>query len=143
AVLQLIQYFRTFQNVRQIAELTESVARLQSELERDIVKDFEHGFTQEGILTGSIGQLASACLVIGILGDDVRQNLVEWYCKLQLRAYRSVFKPNEEVSALDNTSRRYACLKRLLKIHDEEHAHIFLASRDASRILCLQFCQIT
>ncbi|KAF9117730.1 Vacuolar protein sorting-associated protein 53 [Mortierella sp. 14UC] len=143
AVLQLIQYFRTFQNVRQIAELTESVARLQSELERDIVKDFEHGFTQEGILVGNIGQLASACLVIDILGDDVRQNLVEWYCKLQLRAYRSVFKPNEEVSALDNTSRRYAWLKRLLKIHDEEHAHIFPASWDVSRILCLQFCQIT
>ncbi|KAG0212026.1 Vacuolar protein sorting-associated protein 53 [Mortierella sp. NVP41] len=143
AVLQLIQYFRTFQNVRQIAELTESVARLQSELERDIVKDFEQGFTQEGILVGNIGQLASACLVIDILGDDVRQNLVEWYCKLQLRAYRSVFKPNEEVSALDNTSRRYAWLKRLLKIHDEEHAHIFPASWDVSRILCLQFCQIT
>lgn len=143
AVLQLIQYFRTFQNVRQIAELTESVARLQSELERDIVKDFEHGFTQEGILVGNIGQLASACLVIDILGDDVRQNLIEWYCKLQLRAYRSVFKPNEEVSALDNTSRRYAWLKRLLKIHDEEHAHIFPASWDVSRILCLQFCQIT
>lgn len=70
--MQLIQYFRTFQNVRQIAELTESVARLQSELERDIVKDFEHGFTQEGILVGNIGQLASACLVIDILGDDVR-----------------------------------------------------------------------
>ncbi|KAF9143847.1 Vacuolar protein sorting-associated protein 53 [Mortierella sp. GBA39] len=143
AVLQLIQYFRTFQNVRQIAELTESVARLQSELEGDIVKDFEHGFTQEGILVGNIGQLASACLVIDILGDDVRQNLIEWYCKLQLRAYRSVFKPNEEVSALDNTSRRYAWLKRLLKIHDEEHAHIFPASWDVSRILCLQFCQIT
>lgn len=72
-----------------------------------------------------------------------RQNLIEWYCKLQLRAYRSVFKPNEEVSALDNTSRRYAWLKRLLKIHDEEHAHIFPASWDVSRILCLQFCQIT
>ncbi|KAG0305385.1 Vacuolar protein sorting-associated protein 53 [Dissophora globulifera] len=143
AVLQLIQYFRTFQNVRQIAELTESVAKLQVELERDIMKDFEQGFTQDGILVGNIGQLASACLVIDILGEDVRQNLVEWYCKLQLRAYRSVFKPNEEVSALDNTSRRYAWLKRLLKIHDEEHAHIFPAAWDVSRVLCMQFCQIT
>ncbi|KAI1319351.1 Vacuolar protein sorting-associated protein 53 [Mortierella claussenii] len=143
AVLQLIQYFRTFQNVRQIAELTESVAKLQTELERDIVKDFEHGFTPDGILVGNVGQLASACLVIDILGEDVRRNLVEWYCKLQLRAYRSVFKPNEEVSALDNTSRRYAWLKRLLKIHDEEHAHIFPIEWDVSRILCLQFCEIT
>ncbi|KAG0021886.1 Vacuolar protein sorting-associated protein 53 [Entomortierella chlamydospora] len=143
AVLQLIQYFRTFQNVRQIAELTESVAKLQADLERDIMKDFEQGFTQDGILVGNIAQLASACLVINILGEDVRQNLVEWYCKLQLRAYRSVFKPNEEVSALDNTSRRYAWLKRLLKIHDEEHAHIFPAAWDVSRVLCTQFCQIT
>ncbi|KAF9895823.1 Vacuolar protein sorting-associated protein 53, partial [Lobosporangium transversale] len=71
AVLQLIQYFRTFQNVRQIAELTESVAKLQVDLERDIVKDFEHGFTKEGILIGNIGQLSSACLVIDILGEDV------------------------------------------------------------------------
>ncbi|KAF9181642.1 Vacuolar protein sorting-associated protein 53 [Haplosporangium sp. Z 767] len=143
AVLQLIQYFRTFQNVKQIAELTESVARLQAELERDIMKDFENGFTQEGVLIGNIGQLSSACLVIDILGEDVRQHLVDWYCKLQLRAYRAVFKPNEEVSALDNTSRRYAWLKRLLKIHDEEHAHILPDSWDVSRVLCLQFCSIT
>ncbi|KAG0342832.1 Vacuolar protein sorting-associated protein 53 [Podila horticola] len=143
AVLQLIQYFRTFQNVKQIAELTESVAKLQADLERDIVKDFEHGFTPDGILVGNVSQLASACLVIDILGDDVRRNLIEWYCRLQLRAYRSVFKPNEEVSALDNTSRRYAWLKRLLKIHDEEHAHIFPGAWDVSRVLCLQFCQIT
>ncbi|KAI8601751.1 Vps53-like protein, partial [Dissophora ornata] len=140
---RLIQYFRTFQNVRQIAELTESVAKLQAELERDIMKDFENSFTQDGILVGNVGQLASACLVIDILGEDVRRNLVEWYCKLQLRAYRSVFKPNEEVSALDNTSRRYAWLKRLLKIHDEEHAHIFPPAWDVSRVLCMQFCQIT
>lgn len=72
AVLQLIQYFRTFQNVKQIAELTESVAILQADLERDIVKDFEHGFTPDGILVGNVAQLASACLVIDILGDDVR-----------------------------------------------------------------------
>ncbi|KAF9417715.1 Vacuolar protein sorting-associated protein 53, partial [Podila epigama] len=143
AVLQLIQYFRTFQNVKQIAELTESVARLQADLERDIVKDFENGFTPDGILVGNVAQLANACLVIDILGDDVRRNLVEWYCRLQLRDYRSVFKPNEEVSALDNTSRRYAWLKRLLKIHDEEHAHIFPGEWDVSRVLCLQFCQIT
>ncbi|KAK3809950.1 MAG: Vps53-like protein [Benniella sp.] len=143
AVLQLIQYFRTFQNVRQIAELTESVARLQSELERDILRDFEQGFTQDGILVGNIGQLANACLVIDILGDDVRRNLVEWYCQLQLRAYRSIFKPDEEVSALDNTSRRYAWLKRLLKIHDEEHAHIFPPAWDVSRVLCVEFCQGT
>lgn len=70
--MQLIQYFRTFQNVRQIAELTESVAKLQADLERDIMKDFENGFTQDGILVGNIGQLASACLVIDILGEDVR-----------------------------------------------------------------------
>ncbi|KAF9326080.1 Vacuolar protein sorting-associated protein 53 [Podila minutissima] len=143
AVLQLIQYFRTFQNVKQIAELTESVAKLQADLERDIVKDFEHGFTPDGILVGNVSQLASACLVIDILGDDVRRNLIEWYCRLQLRAYRSVFKPNEEVSALDNTSRRYAWLKRLLKIHDDEHAHIFPRAWDVSQVLCLQFCQIT
>lgn len=54
-----------------------------------------------------------------------------------------MFKPNEEVSALDNTSRRYAWLKRLLKIHDEEHAQIFPHVWDVSRDLCLQFCQIT
>jgi len=72
-----------------------------------------------------------------------RRNLVEWYCQLQLRAYRTIFKPDEEVSALDNTSRRYAWLKRLLKIHDEEHAHIFPPAWDVSRVLCMEFCQGT
>jgi len=58
--------------VRQIADLTESVAKLQAELERDIVRDFENGFTPDGILIGNVGQLANACLVVDILGDDVR-----------------------------------------------------------------------
>ncbi|KAF9167075.1 Vacuolar protein sorting-associated protein 53 [Actinomortierella ambigua] len=143
AVLQLIQYFKTYQNVRQIAELTDSVATLQADLERDIVKDFENAFTPEGILIGNVSQLASACLVIDILGEDVRLDLVEWYCNLQLRAYRSVFKSSEEVSQLDNTSRRYAWLKRLLKIHDDEHALIFPPAWDVSKVLCLRFCQTT
>ncbi|KAG0239768.1 Vacuolar protein sorting-associated protein 53 [Actinomortierella wolfii] len=143
AVLQLIQYFKTYQNVRQIAALTESVATLQADLERDIFKDFENAFTPEGILIGNVAQLANACLVIDILGEDVRQDLIEWYCNLQLRAYRSVFKSNEEVSQLDNTSRRYAWLKRLLKIHDDEHALIFPPAWDISKVLCHRFCQTT
>ena len=48
------------------------MAQLQAELERDIVKDFENGFTPDGILIGNVGQLSNACLVIEVLGEDVR-----------------------------------------------------------------------
>ncbi|RUS20036.1 Vps53-like protein [Endogone sp. FLAS-F59071] len=104
-------------------------------------------FNRDGALISQTWVLHDACLVANVLGDPMRvvyrNRLVGWYVDLQLRDYRSVFQANEEVAALDNVSRRYAWLKRLLKICDEEHAEIFPPAWNVSECLCERFCEYT
>lgn len=49
----------------------------------------------------------------------------------------------EEVSQLDNISRRYAFLKRILKVCDDEHAEIFPTTWAVSGRVCQKFCDYT
>jgi hypothetical protein len=62
---------------------------------------------------------------------------------LELVNYRQIFRPMEEVSQLDNISRRYAFLKRILKVCDDEHAEIFPATWAVSGRVCQKFCEYT
>jgi hypothetical protein len=43
-VTQLTQYFKTYKNIKQIAELTSSIMSIQQELKRMIFSDFENGY---------------------------------------------------------------------------------------------------
>jgi 16S rRNA G527 N7-methylase RsmG len=72
-----------------------------------------------------------------------REKIVKRYVDLQLASYRQIFRPMEEVSQLDNVSRRYAFLKRILKTCDEEHAEIFPATWSVSGRICEKFCDYT
>jgi hypothetical protein len=62
---------------------------------------------------------------------------------MELKDYRSIFRGNDEVAALDNTSRRYAWLRRELKLHDDEHAAIFPANWKVAEVLCEKFADDT
>lgn len=88
-----------------------------------------------------------------------REKAIKIYVDSQLKPYRQIFGVNEEVcyesisyspfnnclqvSQLDNISRRYAWLKRLLKSCDENHAEIFPRSWCITGRLCEQFCDLT
>jgi hypothetical protein len=54
-----------------------------------------------------------------------------------------VFRGNEEAGGLDNISRRYAWLRRILGQYDEEHAGIFLGHWRVSEALVKAFCETT
>ena len=90
-----------------------------------------------------IHTLAESCLVIDVLGDEARDRLITWYCNLQLKEYRNVFRGNEEAGGLDNSSRRYAWLRRILGTYDEEHAQIFPLHWKVNEALCKAFCDTT
>jgi hypothetical protein len=57
--------------------------------------------------------------------------------------YRQIFRPSEEVSQLENVSRRYAFLKRILKTCDDEHVEIFPPAWAVSGRICQKFCDYT
>ncbi|CAG8457600.1 10592_t:CDS:10 [Funneliformis mosseae] len=143
AVLQLASYFKSYKSIKQIAELSISIATFQNELKKQIFEDFESSFALEGSLATQSALLGDACLVIDIMGQDVKNNLINWYCEKQLGDYKRIFRGSEEIASLDNTSRRYAWIKRVLKIYDEVHADIFPLHWNVSEVLCIRFCDIT
>lgn len=142
AVLQLMAHFKTYRSVDQIALLSRNVSDIQQELIEQICEDFELAFAK-GELHQKKGTLAEGCQVVEVLGESAKSRLINWYCNSQLREYRQVFRGSEEAGSLDNMSRRYAWLKRLLKTYDEEHATIFPASWKVNSILTNAFCEGT
>ncbi|GBB95458.1 hypothetical protein RclHR1_02540012 [Rhizophagus clarus] len=143
AVLQLASYFKTYKSIKQIAELSISIVTFQNELKKQIFEDFESSFASDGNLTVQTAPLGDACLVIDIMGQDVKNQLINWYCERQLKEYKRIFRGSDEIASLDNTSRRYAWIKRVLKNFDEEHADIFPLHWNVSEVLCSKFCEIT
>ncbi|PKK67113.1 vacuolar protein sorting-associated protein 53 [Rhizophagus irregularis] len=143
AVLQLASYFKSYKSIKQIAELLISIVTFQNELKKQIFEDFESSFTSDGNLTVQTAPLGDACLVVDIMGQDVKNQLINWYCERQLKEYKRIFRGSDEIASLDNTSRRYAWIKRVLKSFDEEKADIFPLHWNVSEVLCSKFCEIT
>ncbi|CAG8796574.1 32456_t:CDS:2, partial [Racocetra persica] len=72
AVLQLSSYFKSYKSIKRIAELSSSVNTFQNDLRKQIFEDFESSFAIDGGFSSQTTLLANACLVIDIMGLDVR-----------------------------------------------------------------------
>ena len=142
AVMQLMAHFRSFRSIDQIAALSRNVADLQRELLEQVCEDFELAFAK-GEVTQKRVILSEGCFVMDALGETARSRIVTWYCNIQLREYRQVFRGSEEAGSLDNVSRRYAWFRRMLKIYDEEHAAIFPPHWRVNEVIANVFCEGT
>ncbi|KAK6351884.1 Vacuolar protein sorting-associated protein 53 [Orbilia javanica] len=142
AVLQLMAHFKSYRSIDQIATLSRNIAELQSLLLEQVCEDFELTFTKDEVSVRR-AMLSEGCEVMDAVGDSARTRLVNWYCNTQLREYRQIFRGSEEAGSLDNISRRYLWLKRILKAYDEEHVYIFPAAWKVNEILARTFCDNT
>jgi vacuolar protein sorting-associated protein 53 len=136
-----MSHFKSYRSVDQIAHLSRSISALKQSLETQITTDFHTTFPQPP--PTQTHTLSESCLVIDVLGDDARERLITWYCNLQLKEYRHVFRGNEEAGGLDNISRRYAWLRRILQNYDEDHAQIFSVHWRVNEAVCKAFCDTT
>ncbi|KAI9263263.1 Vps53-like protein [Phascolomyces articulosus] len=143
AVIQLMQHFKSYKGVQQISELSDRITQLQKDLDSCVLREFEHGFEKDGSLVGQTWLLHDTCLVATALGNKTKEKIIKRYVELQLADYRQIFRNAEEVSQLDNISRRYAWLKRLLKTLDEKHVDIFPPQWYVTARVCEQFCNYT
>ena len=89
------------------------------------------------------GIVADACLVLDVLGPDVRAQFVERYVALELKEYRRIFRATDEAGQLDNLSRRFAWFRRLLHTHETEQGRVFPAEWRTSWFLTAKFIEIT
>lgn len=102
-------------------------------------------FLQEAGSTTPIRSTAvpDAALALDAIGSDAINALLDWYCALQLREYRRIFRATDEAGQLDNVSRRFAWFRRVVKQHDEEHSGGFLEGWQAAKALTARFADIT
>lgn len=136
-----MSHFKSYRSVDQIAHVSRSISTLRQSLENQITTEFHTTFPQPP--RTQVTTLHESCFVIDVLGEEARDRLITWYCNLQLKEYRNVFRGNEEAGGLDNISRRYAWLRRVLGVYDEDHASIFPAHWKVNENLCKAFCDTT
>ncbi|KAJ2511107.1 Vacuolar protein sorting-associated protein 53 [Coemansia sp. RSA 1939] len=140
AIDGLREGFAQFGNVKAVAALSLSAHTLQRALGSQAYQDVESAFDvpsqqqqqsqqssqqQQGLYVGGENYRAvhDACLCLDALGEQIR--VIDMYCDLQLRAYAAIFQLDDDVSQLENASRRYAWLRRILRNYSEEHASLF------------------
>ncbi|KAH9257196.1 hypothetical protein BASA81_004585 [Batrachochytrium salamandrivorans] len=140
--LMLMDKFKGYKNVKQVASLCDSVAQFQLDIKRTIFNEFDSSLSG-GTFKMQTQVLNDACLVVDVLGSDIKTQLIDWYCETQLKDYRGIFRTNSEVAGLVDISRRYAWLKRALKTHDEQHSALFLAEWRVAECFTIKFCRDT
>ncbi|CAJ0761039.1 12094_t:CDS:10 [Entrophospora sp. SA101] len=96
AVLQLAAFFKKYRNIQQIAVLLSTINTFQNDLKKQIFNDFESSFGTDGSLNVQTAPLDEACMVLDIIGQDVRNQMINWYCDRQLNDYKRKFKGIEE-----------------------------------------------
>ncbi|KAG5513516.1 hypothetical protein PMAC_000948 [Pneumocystis sp. 'macacae'] len=133
AVLELTSYFKSFRSVDQIAILCNNIYELKKDLLEQASLDFENIFTSSLDLNKKASQLQEICIMVDVLENKARERILLWYCNTQLREYRTA-------ASLDNISRRYTWIKRMLKLYDEKHSKMFPKSWNTDEKLCQNFC---
>ncbi|EMD37699.1 hypothetical protein CERSUDRAFT_136451 [Gelatoporia subvermispora B] len=143
AVKQIGASFKPYTSVQRISQLWRRIQEIQGELRQKIDADWDKFYVQDPSKPIKPSVIADACLVIDVLGRDVRMEFVERYVALELKEYRRIFRATDEAGQLDNISRRFAWFRRLLHTHETEQGRVFPAEWQVGWYLCAKFIEIT
>ena len=77
------------------------------------------------------------------MGDDERNEFVEWVSSTQLQAYGAIFSPGGEKSGIEYLERRFEWLKNQLLKYNKNYARIFPRYWNVPGNICREFCDIT
>lgn len=147
AVNQLVAFFEPFSSVPRVEELRNTHKNIKAQLRSYIHHDFSTLAVQASAENDVQFQreksvLCDACLVVEGLEPQVKEEIVSSICNRELGSYAQIFAGSAEVSRLDKIDRRYAWLKRQLKLRENMWS-VFPASWKVPQIVCATFCKIT
>jgi len=143
AVKQISASFKPYTSVERISQLWKRIQELQGELRSQLDADFDAFYLQDTSKQIKPALIADACLVVDVLGADVRAHMVDRYVALELKEYRRIFRATDEAGQLDNISRRFAWFRRLLQTHEVEQGRVFPVDWRAGWYLLAKFSEIT
>ena len=143
-LLEVLNHFRSYQNIPQIKELSDQVETIKRDLGEQIMKDFEVMMTGSGHGGGGgHKQLAEACLVVSVLEPRVKRSLISWFVELQLKEYSILFAAGEDEAWLDRLDSRYNWLKKHLIEFEERFGPLFPPDWEMSERITAEFCRVT
>ncbi|KAJ7091114.1 Vps53-like protein [Mycena epipterygia] len=143
AVKQISASFKQYTSVQRISQVWKHIQELQGELRNHLDHDFNAFYLQDPSKQIKPSVIADACLVVDVLGADVRAQMIERYVAIELKEYRRIFRTSDEAGQLDNISRRFAWFRRLLQTHEVEQGRVFPAEWKVSWYLLAKFSEIT
>ncbi|CEL61322.1 Vacuolar protein sorting-associated protein 53 homolog OS=Gallus gallus GN=VPS53 PE=2 SV=1 [Rhizoctonia solani AG-1 IB] len=125
AVKEISLFFKPYSSVERISIATRRLQELQGSVRASVERDFDDFFLQDPSRPIKQSTISEACLVVDVLGDDVRNAILDRYASLELKEYRRIFRNTDEAGQLDNLARRFAYFRRVLQAHDTERARAF------------------
>ncbi|CAG7854625.1 Vacuolar protein sorting-associated protein 53 AltName: Full=GARP complex subunit vps53 [Serendipita indica DSM 11827] len=143
AIKELSTFFKPYTAIDRIAIVWRRIQQSQGAVRALVEEDFDSFVMKDPSKPISTSVIAESCLVVDILGDDVRNHLIERYCNMELKDYRRIFRPTDEAGQLDNLPRRFSWFRRVISLHDEEHGIVFPESWNVGKALCSRFIEIT
>ncbi|KAJ7495902.1 Vps53-like protein [Mycena galericulata] len=143
AVKQISASFKQYTSVQRISQVWKHIQELQGELRTHLDHDFDAFYMQDPSKQIKPSAIADACLVVDVLGADVRAQMIERYVAIELKEYRRIFRPSDEAGQLDNISRRFAWFRRLLQTHEVEQGRVFPSDWKVGWHLLAKFSEIT
>ncbi|CCL98710.1 uncharacterized protein FIBRA_00714 [Fibroporia radiculosa] len=143
AVKQIGVSFKPYTSIQRISQIWRRIQEIQGEIRLKIDSDWERFYTQDPARPVKPSTIIDACLVIDVLGSDIRAQFIERYVALELKEYRRIFRSTDEAGQLDNLSRRFAWFRRLLQTHETEQGRLFPAEWKVGWFLTAKFVEIT
>lgn len=147
-IQDVMKQFSDYKHIPQIDHLSSEISKLCASITDRINFDFKRLFevpsAKHSMSKEDIKLIAEACLVVTLLGDEVRENLIKWFLELQLTEYCALFKDTQlQVSSLNNVDKRYSWLKKHLLEFEEKYSFLFPPPWQMSERMAIEFCRIT
>lgn len=139
----VVEEFKKYQTIPQIKYLIDRLSSMKHDLAAQIKVDFEKAFSIRGTAGGAKAELHDACLVLDVVNQTAKEELIKWFIKMQLTDYDMLFHESLEPSWLDKVDRRYSWMKRSLLNYEEECAAIFPLDWYMPERICIEFCKMT
>ncbi|KAJ1915024.1 Vacuolar protein sorting-associated protein 53 [Mycoemilia scoparia] len=143
AIDELVESFEDYQNIPRINEVKASISSRKKQLVKQIYYEFESGFDTQGALVGDVSTLQQVCLLADVLRHNEREHIIEYYCDLQLNPYIAIFQSSDDVSQIENVSRRFAWFRRIITNCYEPHKEIFPEKWNVDLVFCQKFTVLT
>ncbi|CAH0599962.1 unnamed protein product [Chrysodeixis includens] len=143
AIMEVLQHFECYKEIRELSALRDQVTAIRSQLAKQILADFKEAFTAGSKALLPQRTLAEACGVLDILDARVKDELLRWFIDVQLQEYQHLFSAEQESAWISHVERRYAWLKRHLLAFEESLAQLFPHAWQLSERIAMHFCKIT